>query len=501
MGHIRIDWRNINNPDDDTLESINDEIITVKSFYCNDGQFVLGNGVHDDTSGIQAAINSSKVGDTIYFPPGTYMISSPLVILPNRTYKGSGWGSIVKQMNNKNMAQMIQFADQASQHENVFMKDLLFDGNKANNPTGTVGLFLFGLLNSIFYRIKIQNCSGTGLFLEGNASIQSSTNHFVDCWAFSNTGYGVYFSGACADNHIIGGDFGANWNCALYLAGVSSSVRDATFWGSQSASGVIIAGVSNQLTGNNIEGHAGHGVEVLASHNFIAANKIYDNANVPSAYGQKDGIYVNGTSGAYVENVVIEGNTIYSGLYANTGYHRYGINLDTYHKNCSVFGNSPRYNGNGVMDNSRVAVNGLVESDLTDYSWTNSQFQCYISSDTALGVGSWSGLTLTKVKDIENEFSGTKFTPKYRGLYQFDVSIMLNGTTAGLRQLRILKNGVTEYRIGVLTTSGTGWQTIGGSTQIPLEKGDYIEVQLYTSTTETTMSGESFTRITGKLLK
>lgn len=321
-----------------------------------------GDGVADDTTFIQNAINLSPVGGVVFFPTGTYMISSILTFLPNRTYAGTGWGSTIKQMNGKNLAQMVKLSDETSQHPNIIIKDLQFDGNRDNN-TNTVGLYLFALLNSMLYRVRVQNCGGTGFFFEGNTNFHSSTNHLIDCWSFSNTGYGVYFSGASEDNHIVGGDFGANWNSALYIAGVSSSVRSATLWGTQSGSGVIVAGVSNQVVGNNIEGHAGHGVELIASHNYVQGNKIYDNANVQSAYGQKDGVYVGGST-SNVENCIIEGNDIYAGIYANTGYYRYAVNLDTFHINCEVSGNSIRYaKANGTLSKSSV-VNGLKDGDV-----------------------------------------------------------------------------------------------------------------------------------------
>jgi hypothetical protein len=321
-----------------------------------------GNGINDDTTAIQNTINSTPVGGVVFFPAGTYMISSILTLLPNRSYMGTGWGSTIKQMNGKNLAQMVNLGDETSQHPNIIIKDLQFDGNRDNN-NNTVGLYLFALLNSMLYRVRVQNCAGTGFFFEGSANVRSSTNHMIDCWAFSNTGYGVYFSGAAEDNHIIGGDFGANWNSALYVAGVSSSVRSATLWGTQSGSGVIIAGVSNQVVGNNIEGHAGHGVELIASHNYVQGNKIYDNANVASAYGQRDGVYVGGAS-ANVENCIIEGNDIYAGLYASTGYYRYAVNLDTFHINCEVNGNSIRYaKANGVLSKTN-AINGLKDGDV-----------------------------------------------------------------------------------------------------------------------------------------
>lgn len=48
-----------------------------------------GDGTTDDTAAIQAALNTATLGVTLYFPSGTYKISSPLVI-PNPGYRPTG---------------------------------------------------------------------------------------------------------------------------------------------------------------------------------------------------------------------------------------------------------------------------------------------------------------------------------------------------------------------------------------------------------------------------
>lgn len=45
----------------------------VKDFLCSDGQYVRGDGVHDDTTGIQNAFDNAK--GEVYFPSGTYKVS------------------------------------------------------------------------------------------------------------------------------------------------------------------------------------------------------------------------------------------------------------------------------------------------------------------------------------------------------------------------------------------------------------------------------------------
>lgn len=53
---------------------------SIKSFLCDDGQFVKGDGIHDDTTGIQNAINQSILnGYTIYLSKGDYVITDTLL--------------------------------------------------------------------------------------------------------------------------------------------------------------------------------------------------------------------------------------------------------------------------------------------------------------------------------------------------------------------------------------------------------------------------------------
>lgn len=54
----------------------------------------LGDGSHDDTASIQTAINSLTNGGGVYFPPGNYVISSGINLIPNLTLVGYGATSV-----------------------------------------------------------------------------------------------------------------------------------------------------------------------------------------------------------------------------------------------------------------------------------------------------------------------------------------------------------------------------------------------------------------------
>lgn len=57
-----------------------DDVINVKDFLCDDGLPVAGDGSHDDTTGIQSALDSIVNGNrtAVYFPQGYYIIKNTL---------------------------------------------------------------------------------------------------------------------------------------------------------------------------------------------------------------------------------------------------------------------------------------------------------------------------------------------------------------------------------------------------------------------------------------
>jgi hypothetical protein len=56
----------------------------------------VGDGVTDDTAAIKQALTAAlRSKGTIYFPPGTYLISDTLLVTDTVAFVGSGWGSIL----------------------------------------------------------------------------------------------------------------------------------------------------------------------------------------------------------------------------------------------------------------------------------------------------------------------------------------------------------------------------------------------------------------------
>jgi hypothetical protein len=148
----------------------------------------LGNNSNDDTAEIQACIDASAAGDTILFPPGTYLVSAPLVLKPFRRYLGWGaqWGdpsAVVIKAANGSSANF----QSTSTHSGLLVSEawntnatvaggpvdirwLSLDGNKANNATGQhSGLVLYGEYWSTLVGVRAYNNKKHGLLMTRTA--------------------------------------------------------------------------------------------------------------------------------------------------------------------------------------------------------------------------------------------------------------------------------------------------------------------------------------------
>jgi glucan 1,3-beta-glucosidase len=64
-------------------------VVNVKSYGA------LGDGVHDDTAAIVSALALATTSNLIYFPPGSYIITSTIIIPPHALITGQVWSQLV----------------------------------------------------------------------------------------------------------------------------------------------------------------------------------------------------------------------------------------------------------------------------------------------------------------------------------------------------------------------------------------------------------------------
>lgn len=146
----------------------------------------VGDGVIDDTDAIQTAITYATTlpGKIIYFPAGTYIITSGLTVTGSVILKGEGsgypgWtgfsaskGTILKYTGSAGATMLIITLANSS----VGVEDISFDGdNSAAN-----GIQLIGVVYGKFSNIHIYNCTNVGLEITGGSTTTASWNVFTN---------------------------------------------------------------------------------------------------------------------------------------------------------------------------------------------------------------------------------------------------------------------------------------------------------------------------------
>lgn len=134
----------------------------------------VGDGVNDDTAEIQAALTAMGAltdGGAVFFPAGTYRHTG-LSVPSNVTLWGVGFSSILKLANSANAASL-QSADSTNGTDNVTIRDLCIDGNKANQAVSSAGYASHGInidgpcLNWKIEGVKVMNTQGHGTHIRG----------------------------------------------------------------------------------------------------------------------------------------------------------------------------------------------------------------------------------------------------------------------------------------------------------------------------------------------
>ena len=183
------------------------ESVSVKDFGA------VGDGVTDDTVAIQAAINSVQTtgGGKIELPPGTYKISSPLILSGSVGVWLTGtWASIIK---NVGTTDAIQIGDTSTDKT----ADIRLLGFQILGQAGTgIGIYAKRQHSLRIEGVRTQFCGGDGIRLDGCYAtwvIRNYTNN--------NGGNGIRVTGIAAagndDIQVIGNRCLANAAKGIYV--------------------------------------------------------------------------------------------------------------------------------------------------------------------------------------------------------------------------------------------------------------------------------------------
>lgn len=160
----------------------------------------LGDGSTDDGAAILAAITASAEGQVIYFPPGVYMTTVPIVVTVGRKligYHTSGWLSdssektVIKAKTGfTNTRGIVEFNNVRS----ASIEGLMIDGGAIGTAVDGVKV-LGGAADCRIYNVQTDACTGNGINITGTSG---DTKEVVvsHCRARDNTGYGISTTGA-----------------------------------------------------------------------------------------------------------------------------------------------------------------------------------------------------------------------------------------------------------------------------------------------------------------
>lgn len=163
----------------------------------------IGDGSTDDTAAIQSAITASVQGSTIYFPPGTYLVSNTISLRKSRFYVGAHREmTTIKQANGTNLDAVVAsetwLSTTSTTADNpIFISHLGINGNRSNQ-TGGMGhcLALITFWTNIEH-LELVGAYGDGLHLssarrDGTEITGSSVeNHISHIDVRSVNGYGI----------------------------------------------------------------------------------------------------------------------------------------------------------------------------------------------------------------------------------------------------------------------------------------------------------------------
>ena len=426
------------------------DLVSVKEFGAK------GDGATDDTLAIQNAINSltNVNGGILFFPKGTYLISSPLKFDHRGIiFRGTGRGSILKASTSLNggIFESIESERTVNSYlENVIFENLHFDLNSNDNAFGfRINGFTRGCLIRDNY---FSNVKKAAIALSGS-------------WSFSIERNNVQ---GTADKTAIGILFGDE-NAVPSYAG-SFSVNQARIVGNTIRSCFraiyLLYGNINLIDGNTLELN-NIDIEMLGATSTVISNNYLENATSRS-------IYLSGTTNYAINTKIIANflnasDSAVSEIYINNAQNCRILGNRFVKSNTHIYfgtGSSPRINNNYFEVDDKARIGNLNEYDLTKniiYYYNLNQFE---------GI---TAQTMTLLRELIIDYTAPRMTMKTGD----------TGASGSTAEWRINTTSVSQWgRVGKLTSSSNEFVFTGnGVTAFSFYKlvKAYDDIELTTS--------------------
>ena len=258
----------------------------------------VGDGVTDDTTAIQAAFDE---GGVIYFPSGTYLVSSALT------------GTSLYIMGNQATLKLssVSFGALELSGDNNVVEDLIILGTGAAGQWSSNGVN-FGI-KFPSYSAKnntVRNCKFTNLIYMG-VDLKSSYSTINDCY-FENCGYGAVFS-YNRFNNILNNQFISCGNATSTYTGAVISVTYQALDGYNMQTTVA---ERNIIDGNFISTSAQVGIDTHSGYNLTITNNVINDTDLEAIYLHRTSPAAEGLTDAdgRVYGCVVDSNNIFNCL-------------------------------------------------------------------------------------------------------------------------------------------------------------------------------------------
>ena len=415
------------------------EVVSVKDFGA------VGDGIADDTAGIQAAINyaatavSGSTGATVFFPTGTYLISSTIA-MPNRVgLRGdNGRGTTIKPHSSFASQYMFLASNGTISMFGSYLADMYIDA-RGKNMTAVVWARAWQETSGMF-RVTMQFDGTTqyGVLLTDGYGGASFTT-IEECEIFSDS-----TNAACTGIHVdqislVGGFMFVLRNCSI-----TGSVAN------QLVHGVRLANDSCDISVYHCEYVTNMlscgGVGVICGREFTGSfNAVTNLVTLESGFAGKvqlNGMIPNGATGQTVKDDATSRNVAASD------------------------GNIPSFTYGNPF------VSAVVSSQIPNVTGNSTEYQIVFDSEIADYFGNYNNAT-------------GNFTAPLTGKYMISSAVKIN-----------VANGVTTYIAKISTSNreyiiyrgdtdsvrdGSGTFTISGTVLADMDRNDLARVRIIVS--------------------
>lgn len=283
----------------------------------------VGDGVHDDTAAIQAAINAMSVTSpgTIFLPEGTYKLTAsltlPATMVSGFGMIGAGWGSILKLANGVN-DYAIKFLAAATGIIGATFRDFKIDGTCAGQTTGGGGIDANGAYACVFDHLWLHNCYNDGIHIHnGQGSGGFGYQNFVtNCHFFGGNTSAGNGRGLSLDNTdqtmIVGCNFRENGGSSgsdTYhirdnngLASIEACIFTNNLSANPGGGGVISYSNFCRIVGCMFESLQGTAISLQGNKHIVMGNVIVNIGKGSGVQNSVAGVYTNANASIIVGN-------------------------------------------------------------------------------------------------------------------------------------------------------------------------------------------------------